>query len=203
MIDFWLIRHGETEENVAGICQGQKIGTLTEKGLNQAVVLGEALKSKHFDHFYSSDLKRTMDTMQQVTQHHKQAEIIKEPLLRERYLADWEGKPFPKNWQQLPLPVGAETSDDLIVRAQKYLELLKKNHPGERVVAMSHGGMLRAFWTVLHHLPSSEFARWETPKNTSISRFHIWPNGDINTLTLNNVDHLNNDNLHSNNRSNW
>ena len=39
-----LIRHGETEENVQGIIQGQMPGHLTEKGKRQAQEVAEDLK---------------------------------------------------------------------------------------------------------------------------------------------------------------
>lgn len=35
-----IIRHGETEENAAGIIQGQSHGTLSKKGIEQAKKVG-------------------------------------------------------------------------------------------------------------------------------------------------------------------
>ena len=32
-IEIWLIRHGETEDNIAGILAGQLPGKLTEQGI--------------------------------------------------------------------------------------------------------------------------------------------------------------------------
>lgn len=191
MIDFWLIRHGETIENATGTCQGQTDGTLSEKGQQQAVALGEVLQQKHFDHYYSSDLKRTMDTMKEVVRHHPNQEIIPESLLRERYLADWQGKPFPKNWKGLELPVGAETAEDLIRRASEFLQLLKNKHKGQKIAVMSHGGLIRAFWTVINGLDTAGYYTWTGPENTSISRFLLSPDGSIETVFRNQSEHLN------------
>ena len=35
MIELIIIRHGETQENANGICQGQSEGVLSEKGYNE------------------------------------------------------------------------------------------------------------------------------------------------------------------------
>ncbi len=203
MIDFWLIRHGETEENVAGICQGQTPGTLSKKGILQAEAAGEALKTEVIDTFYSSDLRRTILSMEAIAKHHPGQEIIPEILLRERYLASWQGKPFPKNWKQIGLPAGSETVEDLMRRATAFIEKLKSENAGQKVAAMSHGGMVRAFWTVLNGKTADEYYDWETPKNTSISRFQIHTDGTVKTLLFNDAEHLQHGQLESNNRSVW
>ncbi|WP_372775877.1 histidine phosphatase family protein [Mangrovibacterium sp.] len=190
MIDFWLIRHGETVENAQGICQGQTPGTLNEEGIMQAEMLGEYLKSETFDVVYSSDLLRTMKTTAEVTKFHLEKEIIAEPLLRERYLAAWQGKPFPKNWKDMDLPEGAETSDDLIARAEAFLKLIKDKHEGQKVFAMSHGGLIRAFWTVLHGFDHDSYYHWDAPKNTSISRFELNDDGSVKVVARNLAEHL-------------
>jgi len=190
MVDFWLIRHGETIENAQGICQGQTPGTLSEDGMMQAKALAEYLKNEEFDVIYSSDLRRTMKTTEEVLRFHPGYEIIPEPLLRERFLAGWQGKPFPKNWNEVGLPEGAETSEDLIVRAKAFLSLLKERHEGQKVFAMSHGGLIRAFWTVLHNLDNDSYSRWDAPENTSISRFELNEDGSVNELVRNLAEHL-------------
>jgi broad specificity phosphatase PhoE len=190
MIDFWLIRHGETIENAQGICQGQTPGTLSEEGVMQAKALAEYLKHETFDVIYSSDLRRTMKTTEEVLQFHPGAEILPEPLLRERYLAAWQGKPFPENWKEMDLPDGAETSEDLMIRAKAFLSLLKEKHQGQKVFAMSHGGLIRAFWTVLHNLNPDSYSQWDAPENTSISRFELKEDGSVNELVRNLAEHL-------------
>lgn len=190
MIDFWLIRHGETIENAQGICQGQTPGRLSEEGMMQARALAEYLKNEEFDVIYSSDLRRTMKTTEEVTRFHPGYEIIPELLLRERYLGDWQGKPFPKNWNEIDLPEGAETSEDLIVRAKAFLSLLKERHEGQKVFAMSHGGLIRAFWTVLHGLEDDSYSHWDAPENTSISRFELREDGSVKELVRNLAEHL-------------
>jgi len=203
MIDFWLIRHGETEENAAGICQGQTPGTLSAIGKQQAEAVGEVLKDETFDLFYSSDLKRTMESMQAITLHHNNGEIIPEPLLRERYLAGWQGQPFPKNWDLKTLPEGAETTEDLIRRAKEFIKLITTHHQGKKIATMSHGGLIRAFWTVLHGYNTDYYHQWESPKNTSISRFKLMPDGTADVAFINQADHISSVQLNSSNNNQW
>ncbi|MFV0366668.1 MAG: histidine phosphatase family protein [Mangrovibacterium sp.] len=192
MIDFWLIRHGETEENINGVCQGQTPGTLTEAGYQQAVQAGETLQKMQFDTIYSSDLLRTMKSTEAVAQFQHKAKIISTELLRERYLASWQGLPFPKEWgwDDEGLPEDAETSFDLIDRVAEFLDILIENNRNETVLAMSHGGLIRAFWTVLQNEAPDSYYQWEAPKNTSISRFQIHDDGRVDCLFTNSVEHL-------------
>jgi probable phosphoglycerate mutase len=54
----YLVRHGETQWNRDGIIQGQQDTELNEMGLQQARLLGDALKDLKFSLAFSSDLKR-------------------------------------------------------------------------------------------------------------------------------------------------
>lgn len=56
-----LIRHGETDHNVAGIIQGQLDTPLNSRGRAQAALLGQALKQEQIDVVYSSPLQRASD----------------------------------------------------------------------------------------------------------------------------------------------
>ena len=54
----YLVRHGETDANRQGIIQGQMDTPLNNRGMHQAKIVGEALRSIPFDIAYSSDLTR-------------------------------------------------------------------------------------------------------------------------------------------------
>ena len=58
MTTLYLVRHGETVDNVAQILQGQTQGQLNEKGIEQAKEVCEKMKDCDIDVFLSSDLKR-------------------------------------------------------------------------------------------------------------------------------------------------
>ena len=57
----YLVRHGETHENRAGIIQGQLDTVLNEEGVRQANKLAEAMKDVPLSAAWTSDLKRARD----------------------------------------------------------------------------------------------------------------------------------------------
>ena len=81
----YLVRHGETEDNVNQILQGQTPGKLNEKGCQQARELAEKMAGEHIDVFVSSDLRRARQTCEIIAEPHGKP-VVTTPLLRER---DW------------------------------------------------------------------------------------------------------------------
>ena len=57
-IQLFLVRHGQTEANAAGILQGQCDYPLTPKGLAEARYVGDCLKNVSFEKVYCSDIDR-------------------------------------------------------------------------------------------------------------------------------------------------
>lgn len=58
----WLVRHGETEANVAGLYSGHAPTALTERGTRQAQTLGKRLQAVPFQRAFCSELERTQRT---------------------------------------------------------------------------------------------------------------------------------------------
>lgn len=56
----YIVRHGETQENRDGIIQGQQDTSLNVIGLEQARMVGEALKDATLGVAFSSDLSRAV-----------------------------------------------------------------------------------------------------------------------------------------------
>jgi len=57
----YLVRHGETQENVDGIIQGQLDTKLNDTGRLQCAAVARALTSTSFAFAYTSDLARAKD----------------------------------------------------------------------------------------------------------------------------------------------
>lgn len=87
-----LTRHGETEENKAGIIQGQGIGRLSDEGKNQAKKIALRLKWEKIDYIYSSDLERAVDTTESIAMFHPQIPINFTKEMREIYLGSYQWK---------------------------------------------------------------------------------------------------------------
>lgn len=85
----WLVRHGETEANVAGLYSGHTPTPLTEKGQRQALNLGEMLRQVPFDHVLCSELERTERTARLLLGE-RDIPLTPHPLLNEMFFGDWE-----------------------------------------------------------------------------------------------------------------
>jgi len=145
-----LVRHGETEWNRAGRCQGIADIELNENGRKQVGELAESLKDHNISAIYSSDLKRAIETAWAIAEHHGLTINI-DPDLREMNQGELEGLSFPKiredyshilkNWRESPETLripGGESLKELEDRALKVFNKVHKRHPGQTVVVVSH-----------------------------------------------------------------
>lgn len=164
----FLIRHGETEHNVAGLLAGVTDSLLTNHGLIQAQRLGSFLiKQKYliFSHVFSSDLKRAYRTANEICQSQNsehptlQVEPIQLALLREQDFGSFELQPWNQR-KKSPSPddpgfVPKETKAAMTVRADAFLDdsllpLLALDDEQEQIIAVvSHGLFLGALWRAL------------------------------------------------------
>ena len=142
----YLVRHGETIDNVHQIMQGQTQGALTDNGIRQAEQLSEELKGEHIDAFVSSDLKRAIDTCRILAKPHHQS-IDSTPLLRERDWGGFTGRFIPDLKDEV-WPDDIETLEDLQDRARRFLDYIKKTYPNQRVLAVGHGIVNKAIQAV-------------------------------------------------------
>ena len=85
----WLVRHGETEANVAGLYSGHAPTPLTAKGQQQAQRLGEMLRQVPFDHALCSGLERAQHTARLLLGE-RNIPLTANPLLNEMFFGDWE-----------------------------------------------------------------------------------------------------------------
>ena len=150
-----IVRHGETEDNVAGITQGHRPGKLTSLGLEQSKKLAERLKNKEIDVIFSSDLERAKQTTREITKFHPKVPVHYTKDIRERKLGVLEGRPQ-KIWLDpkkhnfhLHRPEGGESMVDVRKRAATFLEKLIKNYKNKTVLIISHGGFSRMLLGVL------------------------------------------------------
>lgn len=150
MVQVYLVRHGETEENVAHILQGHLPGHLTANGLQQAMQLRDALGHVHFDALLSSPLDRAVRTARIVNEPHARP-IVTTPLLCERDWGSLTGTIVPKGGIA-EMPADVETVEAMFARARTFLRLLIENHDGKTVLVVAHGLFNRVIQAALKHL---------------------------------------------------
>lgn len=149
MTTIYLVRHGETFDNVAKIMQGQRQGELTPAGIAQIEGLAVSLSDINFDAIISSDLKRAYDSAE-ILANHFQLPIQTTTLLRERDWGDFTGRYIP-DLKGLPMPSNVETMDNLLHRAEDFLDWIYTNFRDKTIAALGHGIINKAIQAVFYH----------------------------------------------------
>jgi broad specificity phosphatase PhoE len=145
----YIVRHGETEANKAGLIQGWQPGELTETGHQQA-----EQAAMQFDYpinaIYSSDLQRCLQTAEPFKRKYSDVPFQTDERIRERNFASVELKPkdsipFDLYWSLRETdPVeGVESFEVYNQRVRSFVESLKTEHPDyQTVLLITHGGVI-------------------------------------------------------------
>lgn len=165
-----LVRHGQTEENVAHVLQGQTPGKLTDKGKQQAEELAQKLVNVPIHIIISSDLKRAVDT---ATIINKQLRLphSTDILLRERNLGPYTGKSY--GIEINPELPDVESVEQLYERANTWLQKMSKDYEGKNVLVISHGLFLRVVQGAFYHKTIREI---DPMDNTEIREINLEAN---------------------------
>ncbi len=165
-----LIRHGQSTWNLERRIQGQLDPELTQSGLEQADIVAQRLQGQSWDALYSSDLSRTSQTAAPIAKV-LGLEVKYDPLLREWRQGKREGLLAVDAEERYPDPdapeVGRESPAELRDRGSHIYEKIRDSHPGQRVVVVGHGGIMRVF--IRTALGDDQFA---VIKNTSCTLMH-------------------------------
>ena len=150
-----LIRHGETEWNSQKRMQGHSNSDLSEVGRGQIQELGELMKNVSFDHIYSSDSLRARQTAEAITQYSGHT-LQFDQRIREKNLGVFEGLTSTEAKERHPeiyrlfktagpnyVIDEGESTQQLLERALEFIEEIRLRHPQERVVMVTHGGVVR------------------------------------------------------------
>lgn len=157
-MELLLVRHGESEAYLDGIpfalAGGHGDPPLSPLGLEQAARVCARLGTAGIDAIYVTTLRRTARTAMPLAEQ-LGLNLRVEAGLREVYLGDWEGGLFRKmvaashptsqrmfseeRWDVIP---GAEPAAAFADRVRAAILRLACGHPGERVAAFTHGGVI-------------------------------------------------------------
>lgn len=94
MIEVYTFRHTQSQYNKEKRIQGQIDSPLSEEGLQQAKDIAEILKDTPFTVLLTSDLQRASTLAELVQRYHPQAQLVRDPDLRERGLGVLEGETY-------------------------------------------------------------------------------------------------------------
>jgi broad specificity phosphatase PhoE len=134
-----LVRHGETDWNAEGRIQGHADVPLNARGLEQAKELAGRLGGEAIDTIYASDLSRARVTAE-IVGAALGVPVVIDPDLREIDVGAVEGLTFEEGrslgWQ-------GELKEDHAERILRAIRRIAEQHPGGRVLVVTHGGSMR------------------------------------------------------------
>ena len=192
----WLVRHGESTWNIAGLAQGHNDeAELTERGLRQAAEAAAQFGYRPVRAIYASDLRRAQQTAAAF------AAVLglpvrQDPRLRERSLGVLEGSAHKVIGPSVTglsdgvvvdpdvRPAAGESVRDLYLRAAAFCDDLaaglRDGHgtvpattgPASAsgdVLVIAHGGTVRVLDAYLHGIPVDQMS-WPPVDNATIVR---------------------------------
>ncbi|KAI0683710.1 phosphoglycerate mutase-like protein [Cytidiella melzeri] len=196
VLNVYLVRHGETDENRAMIMQGQLDTQLNAAGLEQAQLTAKALENVRFAAAYSSDLSRAVKTAETILEKHPNVLLQKHKALRERYMGSLEGKEIGQTGK-IGLPSDLEPSVTFSARAQTWwkdtiLPLLhnkfaqttssdRLDEPQDgstNILVVSHGGLMHV---MVQDLIGSR--KVKVAREIKIGRFRF-PNASVSVIEV-------------------
>lgn len=184
-----FIRHGETDWNRQQRFQGHADVPLNEAGQAQARRLAARLAVERHDALFSSDLQRARQTAAPLAatwgrddgvlpgfreQNFGLLEGLDAPAIQERHPALWRG--WLEQDADFAAP-GGETPRQFHGRVLAALNELVAARAGQRVVVVTHGGVLDMLWRTAHGLPLAGLRQCHIP-NTGINRLR-WSDGAL------------------------
>lgn len=151
-VELIVVRHGQTDWNAEGRLQGHADMPLNTEGQEQASRLGKKLDPLHFDAVYCSDLLRCVETTEWLLQDRDLQPVLDERL-RETCLGKLEGTLWEETsddvyavlrGEEHPYGEEAESTDDVKKRVtEAFNEILQRHADDERVLVVTHGGIIR------------------------------------------------------------
>lgn len=194
----YLVRHGETDWNVANRFQGQADTPLNGRGHSQGAALARYFVEQPIHRVYSSDLQRAKDTASYISMAKGlETEIL--PELREISFGIWEGMTRSEIWKQYPDQIrlwqedpnklavpGAETYPVAQKRLCQTVKKLVATHWGENIVVVSHGGAIRLLLTALLEMELTGIWHF-TLESAGINQLVFYPEGRVVLKRLNQI----------------
>ena len=166
----WLVRHGETEANVAGLYSGHAPTPLTERGIAQAQTLGTLLRNVPVDNVLCSELERARHTTQLILGD-REVPVRNMPELNEMFFGDWEMRHhrdlaredaenyavWCNDWQNAT-PTNGEDFQAFSQRVERFIAQLADYKTCQNLLVVSHQGVLSVLIARLLSMPAA--AMW-------------------------------------------
>lgn len=201
MKQLFFIRHGETDNNKAGIIQGRSIdASINEMGKRQAQSIKEALRSYEIHRVVASGLRRTHETVQPIASE-RGLMIEKYSELDEINFGILEGQSFKQikedvmkvheQWKSGNVhyaPSKGESPQEAFDRANAKVTEVLEATGNENIVFMIHGRLTRILLSEWLGYGLKNMHKIEH-QNGAINHLK-WEAGSFEAVQLNMTDHL-------------
>ena len=141
-----LLRHGQTDWNINFLLQGVTDIPMNQTGIEQVKLAAQAIRAEDWDVVLTSPLSRARQTAEIIASQHGYTEIIEQELLIERSFGEAEGlshEQWRAKYSNLDVIPGGESRTQLAQRSRLLLETISQELAGKRVLAISHGALIR------------------------------------------------------------
>ncbi|CAB4336297.1 MAG: bifunctional RNase H/acid phosphatase [Actinobacteria bacterium] len=199
----YFIRHGETvltpTRKFSGT--GSLDPELMQEGLDQADLVAEEAVKLGADVLIASPLKRTRQTAEAISRT-TGLEITFDESWYELSFGDWDGKSIEEVKEEDPdayqawlnstayAPNGGESYDEASVRIEEALEKLVAEHPGKKVIVVTHNGVIKTAIKLAMGAPAEAVFHIDASP-CSISSISIWPSDGLRAVrSVNERGHL-------------
>jgi uncharacterized phosphatase len=156
-----MVRHGETDWNATGRLQGREDIELNPAGREQAAQLAGYFKKGQWDLIFSSPLQRAYETARIIATEIGLQEIYVMEALKERDYGAASGLLPDDRRERFPDGIipGQEDFEHLRKRAMEALTEIAGEHPGKRILVVSHGALSNS---VLYTVSGGAFGSFKT-----------------------------------------
>jgi broad specificity phosphatase PhoE len=148
---FGLLRHGQTDWNINFLLQGVTDIPMNETGLAQVKLAAQAICAKDWDVVLTSPLSRARQSAEIIAAYVGFDQIVEHELLIERSFGEAEGlshEQWRAKYSNLDEIPGGESRTQLAARSQLLLDLVASEFKGKRVLAVSHGALIRGLLSI-------------------------------------------------------
>lgn len=169
----FLLRHGEVEERYHRVFGGRIDMELSPRGHKQARALASYVCRSPIDVIYASPMRRAQQTLAPLAAHCAKPAVVKQEF-REVDFGDWTGL----TWEQVHSQFGvsafewldkiekaaianAESGATFRARVEPALRQIVREHAGQSVAILCHGGVIRMMLSILLDWPLPSMASFE------------------------------------------
>lgn len=173
----FVLRHGETNENITGMMQGDMDTVLNEKGCNQALSVRDKVLENNIDLVISSPKKRAIKTAELAAPN---IPLILDDRLRSRNHGEFEGMRRDEinindywNIKKNNQYIKAESVQDLFDRVESLLKDVKEKYNDKNVLLVTHSGIVRILYYYFNGIPEDGDLMEYESHNCSFEQYEL------------------------------